>query len=841
MSDDTTMGIPYADSSADVSASQAPRKRGRPRKVRVDPTLGGGAADGIERPDREDASSSDAESAMGPAGGVAPSSASVYVPAMPAVSAASPAVSASPPAPEAQSGVLDTAAARLSPPEVVRLPVFEIAGESGSSDTTSDRRAGDAVVFDPQKIIEQFRGTAPAAPSTLAAPVALAEGSDVRSQAVERPVPAPVSSSDRFSPPVPDALSATGTGDDAEHATAADLARISDGDCFSFSPDAPETVGAPEAGVSARTSFSRPLSPPAGDAFPQAVPARGPDARSQSERGEGQAFGVPASGPVSPLAGRHPQQSQSQNGGNAPQKSFQQQPRQGGGGANPSQQHGRGRPQPFSGPAPQQQSQQKHAKGRLPPGKPQPGRQWGNITLGESVDEAPVNLGAAFDYETLNTPDGLEAMLAVAALPGEPLDFNAAYALGANDLAQFAKSLGCVWQRTPPRRGMLGLILAAAPAAKRPIFITGTVEILENGNGLLLYLHDDYRVKELSAFIPRQLIKRHGLQRGHEVRVLAAAPREGETAPIVVRVDKVMDNEPEVAAQWLPFSELTPYYPTQRIFLETDQATATWDNLSMRCVDLLCPVGLGQRGLIVAPPRTGKTVLLQGIANAVLKNTPQAHLIILLVDERPEEVTDFKRQVRQAEIVSSTFDENAESHVHAAEIVIERARRMVEAGRHVVILLDSITRLARAYNTLQPGSGKILSGGVESNALSKPKRFFGSARNIEGGGSLTILGTALVETGSKMDEVIFEEFKGTGNMELDLDRDLANKRIFPAISFERSGTRKEELLYHPDEIQKIYALRRAMKGIPSADAMEQLIQRIKKTKTNIEFLLTLGR
>jgi transcription termination factor Rho len=301
-----------------------------------------------------------------------------------------------------------------------------------------------------------------------------------------------------------------------------------------------------------------------------------------------------------------------------------------------------------------------------------------------------------------------------------------------------------------------------------------------------------------------------------------------------------MGEDPQTVASWPPFTELTPYYPTRRMLLETDNS-ATWDNLSMRCVDLLCPVGLGQRGLIVAPPRTGKTILLQGMANAILQNTPGVHLIILLVDERPEEVTDFRRQVKNAEIVSSTFDESAESHVHAAEIVIERARRMVEGGRHVVILLDSITRLARAYNTLMPSTGKILSGGVESNALSKPKRFFGSARNIEGGGSLTILGTALVDTGSKMDEVIFEEFKGTGNMELDLDRDLSNKRIFPAISFERSGTRKEELLYHPDEMQKIYSLRRAMKGVPSVEAMEQLIQRIKKTKTNVEFLLTLAR
>ncbi|MFP4283868.1 MAG: transcription termination factor Rho, partial [Opitutales bacterium] len=254
-------------------------------------------------------------------------------------------------------------------------------------------------------------------------------------------------------------------------------------------------------------------------------------------------------------------------------------------------------------------------------------------------------------------------------------------------------------------------------------------------------------------------------------------------------------------------------------------------------IDLLTPVGLGQRGLIVAPPRTGKTVLQQGIANAVLRNAPNAHLIVLLIDERPEEVTDFRRQLKEGEVIASTFDESPENHVHCAEMVCEKARRMVEDGRDVIILLDSITRLARAYNALASNSGKILSGGVEANALQKPKRFFGSARNIEEGGSLTIIGTALVETGSRMDEVIFEEFKGTGNMELHLDRQLSDKRIFPAIEMAKSGTRKEELLYHKDEMVKVYGLRRAMKGVPPIDAMEMLISRIKKTPNNLQFLL----
>ena len=260
----------------------------------------------------------------------------------------------------------------------------------------------------------------------------------------------------------------------------------------------------------------------------------------------------------------------------------------------------------------------------------------------------------------------------------------------------------------------------------------------------------------------------------------------------------------------------------------------------MRAVDLLSPIGLGQRALIVAPPRTGKTVLMQTMAKSIRANKPNAHLMVLLVDERPEEVTDFKRSV-DAEVIASTFDEEASNHVHAAEIVISKARRMVEDGKDVIILLDSITRLARAYNALMPNGGRTMSGGVEATALQKPKKFFGSARNIEGGGSLTIIGTALVETGSKMDEVIFEEFKGTGNLELHLDRSLSDKRIFPAINMEKTGTRKEELLYHPAELETVYTLRRAMNGVPITESMEMLVQRLKKTKTNVEFLLGLNR
>ncbi|MEC7542833.1 MAG: transcription termination factor Rho, partial [Verrucomicrobiota bacterium] len=340
--------------------------------------------------------------------------------------------------------------------------------------------------------------------------------------------------------------------------------------------------------------------------------------------------------------------------------------------------------------------------------------------------------------------------------------------------------------------------------------------------------------------VPELLVKKYGLKTGQLVQGFLRAKMAEATCPVLLQVEQVMGGEPEEASRVTPFTELIPYYPLERIYLETDEK-AEWDNVSMRVVDLVSPIGFGQRGLIVAPPRTGKTVLQQGIARALRVNNPNAHLIVLLVDERPEEVTDFRRQVPDAEVIASTFDESAESHVHAAEIVIEKARRMVEHNQDVVILLDSITRLARAYNTTMPNSGKILSGGVEATALQRPKRFFGSARNIEGGGSLTILGTALVETGSKMDEVIFEEFKGTGNMELHLDRELSNKRIFPALDFEKSGTRKEELLYHPDELNKIYSLRRSLKGVPPAEAMEMFIQRVRKTKNNPEFLMGLGR
>ncbi len=459
----------------------------------------------------------------------------------------------------------------------------------------------------------------------------------------------------------------------------------------------------------------------------------------------------------------------------------------------------------------------------------------------EREEETPIEFGELLDWEVLENREDILALAEdLKSGGGEPLDYVRIYNMLLPELREEVVALGVDTPNASNRDQLIDAITKYAAEKKAAIVTTGILEILDDDEGgLIVYERDSYRVKALSAYVPQAFIKHYGLQRGHIVQAQLHPHREGESCPIVVRVESVMDQDPETLSEIVPFTERVPYYPTSRILMEAD-SEAKWDNLSMRVVDCLTPVGFGQRGLIVAPPRTGKTVLMQGMANSIQKNYPDSHLIILLIDERPEEVTDFRRQV-SGEVISSTFDETAESHVHAAEMVIEKARRMVEVGKDVVILLDSITRLARAYNTTMPSSGKILSGGVEANALQKPKRFFGSARNIEDGGSLTIIATALVETGSKMDEVIFEEFKGTGNMELHLDRGLSDKRIFPALSMDKSGTRKEELLYHPDEMLKIYSLRRAMKGLPSTDAMEMLIQRIKKTNTNAEFLLSVAR
>jgi transcription termination factor Rho len=446
-------------------------------------------------------------------------------------------------------------------------------------------------------------------------------------------------------------------------------------------------------------------------------------------------------------------------------------------------------------------------------------------------------LGALPADERLADPAALDALADELAKDAEPLDLAAIHAAPAGDLAQRLRALGETVTGMPPRRALVEQLFAWAARGSRALRETGVLDLTDAGHGFVTQRVNSYRLYPESTYVPASLVRRHGLRRGQEVDILAQAPKPGERCPSAVRILSVMGATPEEARNVTVFEELTPYYPTARILVE---APEIHKDISMRAVDLLTPIGFGQRGLIVAPPRTGKTVLLQNIANSVTKNYPEATLILLLIDERPEEVTDFRRHTK-GEVVSSTFDEAPESHVHAAEMVIERARRLVEMGKHVVILLDSITRLARAYNALAGNSGKIMSGGIEANALQRPKRFFGSARNIEGGGSLTILGTALIDTNSRMDEVIFEEFKGTGNMELHLDRGLSDKRIFPAINIDRSGTRKEELIYHPDEMLRVYGLRRAMQGIPPVEAMDMFIQRLKKTRTNTEFLLSLNR
>ncbi len=425
----------------------------------------------------------------------------------------------------------------------------------------------------------------------------------------------------------------------------------------------------------------------------------------------------------------------------------------------------------------------------------------------------------------------------LAAGGGEPLHLNALYALSLAELTAFAGRLGAPVEGQQPRKVLLTEIFKAAAAQKCPLRDRGWLDLTDRGHGFVVHEHVSYRLYPENTYIPESLVKRYGLKRGHALEVLVQAPVGDDRCPAAVRIETVMGGAPEQANAVTPFEELVPYYPLQRILLEAPEVQK---DISMRTVDLLTPVGFGQRGLIVAPPRTGKTVLLQNIANSVSENFPDVKLILLLIDERPEEVTDFKRHTK-GEVVSSTFDESPENHVHCAEMVGEKARRLVERGQHVVILLDSITRLARAYNALASNSGKIMSGGMEATALQRPKRFFGAARNIEGGGSLTILASALIDTGSRMDEVIFEEFKGTGNMELHLDRGLSDKRIFPAINMLRSGTRKEELIYHPDELQRVYGLRRTMQGIGPIESMEMLIQRLKKTKSNAEFLMSLAR
>ena len=373
-------------------------------------------------------------------------------------------------------------------------------------------------------------------------------------------------------------------------------------------------------------------------------------------------------------------------------------------------------------------------------------------------------------------------------------------------------------------------ILSAQADSNGQIYGEGVLETLPDGFGFLRSPDYNYLPGSDDIYVSPAQIRRFGLRTGDTVAGQIRPPKEGERYFALLKVNAVNGDDLKVLKTKINFDDLTPLFPDERLKLETKDS-----NVSRRVIDLFTPIGKGQRALIVAPPRTGKTVLLQDVANAISENHPEVVLMVLLIDERPEEVTDMDRNV-DGEVVSSTFDEPATRHVQVAEMVIEKAKRMVEHKRDVVILLDSITRLARAYNTVVPASGKILSGGVDSNALHKPKRFFGAARNIEEGGSLTIIGTALIDTGSRMDEVIFEEFKGTGNMEVWLDRKLSDKRVFPAVDINKSGTRKEDLLMKPDELQKMWLLRKVLSPLNTIEAMEWLLDKMKGSKNNAEFL-----
>src|SRR3989475_13101 len=399
-----------------------------------------------------------------------------------------------------------------------------------------------------------------------------------------------------------------------------------------------------------------------------------------------------------------------------------------------------------------------------------------------------------------------------------------------NEIARELKIEGAANLR---KQELIFTILQAQTEKNGVIYGEGVLETLPDGFGFLRAPDSNYLPGPDDIYISPSQIRRFNLRTGDIVSGQIRPPKESERYFALLKVEKINFEDPEVARDKILFDNLTPLYPEERINLEYDP-----NEYCTRVMELITPIGKGQRGLIVAAPRTGKTMMLQAIARGILKNHPEIVLIVLLIDERPEEVTDWQRQVK-AEVISSTFDEPAQRHAQVAEMVIEKAKRLVEHKRDVVILLDSLTRLARAYNTIAPPSGKVLSGGLDSNALQRPKRFFGAARNIEDGGSLTIMATAIVDTGSRMDDVIFEEFKGTGNMEVHLDRRLADKRIFPAINIEQSGTRKEELLLEKDELQKVWLLRKALSQLNPVEAMELLLDKLKLTKTNKEFLASM--
>jgi len=415
-----------------------------------------------------------------------------------------------------------------------------------------------------------------------------------------------------------------------------------------------------------------------------------------------------------------------------------------------------------------------------------------------------------------------------------PMDITELKSKKIAELNQIAKDLNLSGYSELRKQELIFKILEAQTTKDGLSFSKGVLEVLPDGYGFLRSVNYNYLPSPDDIYVSPSQIKKFGLRTGDSVSGQVRPPKEGERFFALLRVEAVNDDHPDIIRERTLFDNLTPLYPTSRIKLETIPG-----EYSMRIMDLLSPIGKGQRGMIVSPPKAGKTILLQKIANSIIRNHPEVRLIVLLIDERPEEVTDMERTV-SAEVVSSTFDEPPERHVQVADMVLEKAKRLVEAKKDVVILLDSITRLARAHNTVVPHSGKILSGGVDANALHRPKRFFGAARNVEEGGSLTVIATALVETGSRMDEVIFEEFKGTGNMEIVLDRKLSDRRVFPAMDVNRSGTRKEELLQEPDELNRVWILRKLLSDLTPVDAMDFVLEKMKGTKSNKEFLKSMN-
>jgi len=418
--------------------------------------------------------------------------------------------------------------------------------------------------------------------------------------------------------------------------------------------------------------------------------------------------------------------------------------------------------------------------------------------------------------------------------PGEGLNITDLKDLSIQKLTQIAKDMTVAGATGMRKQELIFQILKAQTEQSGFIFSEGVLEVLPDGFGFLRAPDYNYLPGPDDIYVSPSQIRKFDLQTGDTVSGQIRPPKEGERYFALIKVEAVNFEAPDQAREKLFFENLTPLYPQERLVLETPES------ISARVMDLWTPIGKGQRGLIVAPPRTGKTMLLQAIAQSVAKNHPEVYLMVLLIDERPEEVTDMQRSV-DGEVISSTFDEPAQRHVQVAEMVIEKAKRLVEHKKDVLILLDSITRLARAYNTVIPPSGKVLSGGLDSNALQKPKRFFGAARNIEEGGSLTIMATALVDTGSRMDDIIFEEFKGTGNMEIHLDRKLTDKRVFPSIDVQKSGTRKEELLISKEDLNRIWVLRKVLSPLSPVEAMELLLDKMSKTKTNADFLASMQK